>query len=233
MASTPRPAQIALGGVLLCVPVLLGVLAFPRFLAGARVEPFHNVITQAELGQKLPPSIYRAAADALAGAPDADGQSQSDRARALVLSADKDPATIAQSRVLVVRALLDGPSNANAWTLLCQIDARRTPQAGVACLDNAFTISPYDWYTADWRMNLVASEWPYLDERVRDQAVSLILPMWSLVWPQDDTVTLRGVLYDLSFTEDGRQLLRAGFAGHRNDLRDFNRYVIEKNADVQ
>ena len=232
MASTPRPAKIVIGGVLLCVPVLLAALALPRFLLGVSIEPFGGVIDSGLLGERLAPSTYRAASDALSGASDDDGESLSERARVLVLSAEKDPATIAQSRALAIHALQDAPSNANAWILLCQIDARRAPTDGVTCLDHAFAISPFDWYTAEWRMSLAADEWPYLDERVRDRAVSLVLPMWKVVWPVSEA-TLRPALYRLSFTSNGRQLLRAGFAGHRPELRDFNRYVIEENANAQ
>ena len=232
MASTPRPAKIVIGGALLCVPVLLAVLALPRFLLGVSIEPFGGVIDSALLGVRLAPSTYRAASDALAGASDDDGESLSERAHVLVMSAEKDPATIAQSRALVVRALQDAPSNSNAWLLLCQIDTRRAPTDAVACLDHAFVISPFDWYTAEGRMLVAANEWPYLDERVRDKAVSLVRPMWNTAgWTNE--LTLRGALYDLSFTENGRQLLRAGFAGHRGELRDFNRYVIEENANVR
>jgi hypothetical protein len=232
MASTLRPAKIVIGGIFLCVPVLLAALALPRFLLGASIEPYGGVIDSALLGVRLAPSTYHAASDALAGASDDDGESLTDRARVLVMSAEKDPATIAQSRALVVHALQDAPSNANGWTLLCQIDAHHAPTDAVACLDHAFTISPYDWYTAEWRMSLAANEWPFLDERVRDKAVSLVRPMWNtLGWTSE--LTLRGALYDLSSTENGRQLLRAGFAGHREELRDFNRYVIEENANAQ
>jgi len=232
MASAPLPAKIVIGGIFLCVPVLLAVLAVPRFLLGVRIEPFSGVIDSGLLGERLPPSIYRAASDALAGASDDDGESLSNRALVLVMSADRDPATIAQSRALVIHALQDAPSNTNAWTLLCQIDTRRAPTDAVACLDHAFAISPFDWYTAEWRMSLAAYEWPYLDERVRDKAVGLVLPMWNtLGWT--NTFTLRHALYDLSFTENGRQLLRAGFAGHRSELRDFNRYIFEENANAQ
>ena len=229
MASTPRPAKIVIGGTLLLVPVLLAVLAGPRFMAGVAVEPYHRVIDSAELGEKLSSSTYRDASKALAGAPVDDGESLYQRAQTLVLSAETDPATIAQARVLDADALRAEPSNPSAWVLLCQIDALKSPSDANSCLSKAFVIGPYDWYTSERRMLLVAKEWPYLDEAVRDKAVSLVLPMWTLVWPFNNA-TLRGVLYELSYTEDGRQLLRAGFAGHRSDLRDFNRYVIEQNG---
>jgi hypothetical protein len=228
MSSTLRPAQIVIGGILLCVPVLLVVLAAPRFQQGVSAEPFHHVIDSAELREHLPASAYRDAANALAGAPGDDGESLADRAQLLALSAENDSATIAQARGLVVQALRAEPSAPDAWLLLCQIDARHAPAAANDCLANAFAISPYDWYTTERRMSLVAGQWPYLSGHVRDRAVSFILPMWTTVWPND--TTLHGVLYELSFTEDGRQLLRAGFAGHRSDLRDFNRYVIEENS---
>jgi hypothetical protein len=226
MASTPRPAQIVIGGLLLCVPALLVALALPRLMQAVRVEPFHRIIDSAQLGLRQPPALYRAAADALAETPEDDGESLSARAQVLVLSADKDAAILAQSRALAVSALRAEPTNPDAWLVLCQIDAQQAASAANRCLANAFTIAPYDWYTAERRMLLTADEWPYLDERVRDKAVSVVLPMWTIVWPISN-YTLRGVLYELSSTENGRQLLRAGFAGHRSELRDFNRYVIE------
>jgi hypothetical protein len=229
MASTQRSAKIVIGGLLLSVPVLLAVLALPRFLHGVAAEPFHRVIDSAELGETLPAATYRDASNALAGASADDGESLYERAQLLVLSAQTDPPTIAQSRILDVSALRAEPSNPSAWLLLCQIDALKSPSAADTCLANAFAVGPYDWYTADRRMLLVAKEWPYLDDSTRNKAVGLVLPMWTLVWPINNA-TLRGVLYQLSFTEDGRQLLRAGFEGHRNDLREFNRYIIEENT---
>jgi len=229
MASTSRPANIIIGGLLLFVPALLAALALPRLLQGVRAEPFHRVVDFAQLGKRLSPSTYRAAADALAGASENDGESLSERAQILVLSAGNDPATLVRSRALAVDALRAGPSNPDAWLVLCQIDSLQSPTAANRCLDGAFTIAPYDWYTAERRMQLTAQEWPYLDEHVRDKAVSVVLPMWNIVWPMSN-YTLRGTLYELSFTDNGRQLLRAGFAGHRSELRDFNRYIIESNT---
>jgi hypothetical protein len=225
----PLQAKIVVGGILLCVPALLAFLAGPRLALGLNVAAFHHVIDQGLLGEKLPAIRYRAAADALADASPDDGESLSDRAQVLALSAPNDPATLSEARALIVAALRDAPSNPNGWLLLCQIDFERKAPNAAGCLDNAFAIAPYDWYTADRRMLLTASEWPYLNERARNKAVSVILPMWNIVWPINN-FTLRGTLYELSFTENGRQLLRAGFAGHRDDLREFNRFIIEENT---
>jgi hypothetical protein len=232
MSSMPLQARIVVGGILLCVPALLAALAVPRLSQGLSVIAFHSVIDRGLLGAKLPAIQYRAAADALADTSPRDGESLTERAQVLTLSAADNPATLAEARNLVVDALRDGPSNPTGWLLLCQIEAQQKSKGAVDCLSNAFSIGSYDWYTAGRRMSLVASEWPYLTEPVRDKAVTYILPMWNtLGWPSG--FTLREPLYALSFTENGRQLLRAGFAGHRDDLRDFNRYIIEENAGAQ
>ena len=228
MASTPRPAKIVIGGILLCVPVLLAVPAAPRFLRGLSAEPFHRVIDAAELGEHLPASTDRAAADALADAASDDGQSLAERALTLVLSADTDPAALARARTLVVDSLRAAPSNPNAWLLLCQIDSHNQADTTNACLANALRVSAYDWYTTGARMRLIAEQWPYLDEHLRDKAVSLIMPMW-ITDARFSGANLHSVLYQLSFTANGRQLLLAGFAGHNDDLRDFNRYVVQQN----
>jgi len=228
----PLQARIVIGGILFSVPVLLAAAAIPRLSEGLSAIAFHSVIDAGLLGETLPPVKYRAAADALAGASPDDGWSLTERAQVLTLSGVDNSATLAQARTIVVDALRDAPSNPTGWLLLCQIEAQQKSPDAVACLDNAFAVGAYDWYTAGRRMSLVASEWPYLTKPVRDKAVTYILPMWNtLGWPSG--LTLRGPLYALSFTENGRQLLRAGFAGHRDDLRDFNRYIIEENAGEQ
>ena len=229
---TSMPLRIVVGGLLLSVPVLLAALAIPRLSQGLSVVAYHGVIDQGLLGAKLPAIQYRAAADVLADASPEDGESLAERAQVLTLSATNDPATLAKAQGLVIDALREAPSNPTGWLLLCQIEAQQKSAHAAACLDNVFAIGAYDWYTTGRRMSLVASEWPYLTEPVRNKAVSLVLPMWNIVWPMN-YATLRGSLYQLSFTENGRQLLRAGFAGHRDDLRDFNRYIIEENTGVQ
>ena len=229
---TSMPLRIVVGGLLLSVPVVLATLAIPRLSQGLGVVGFRAVIDQGLLGAKLPAIQYRAAADALADASPEDGESLTERAQVLALSGTDNPATLAAAHSLVVDALRDAPSNPSGWLLLCQIEAQQKSAGAVGCLDNAFAIGAYDWYTAGRRMSLVASEWPYLTEPVRDKAVTYIMPMWNTTgWSSG--LTLRQDLYALSFTQNGRQLLRAGFAGHRDDLRDFNRYIIEENASAQ
>jgi len=227
MGPASLPTKIVTGAILFCVPVLLAALAVPRFLQGARTEAFRSVVDSGALGERLSASSYRAAAAAYADTAPEDAEGLADRAQVLVLTAENDPATISRSRDLVIRSLLDAPSNPQAWLLFCQIEDRRTPQAAVACLDRAFTVSAFDWYTAGRRMSLAAVNWSFLNERVRNKAVSLVLPMWnSTGWTSG--LTLRGALYDLSLSNEGRQLLRAGFATDREALRSFNRFVLDE-----
>jgi hypothetical protein len=229
MASAPHPAKIVIGGLLLCVPVFLAVLAVPRFLQGTRTEGFQGVVESASSGVRLESSTYRAAADAYAGTTPDDGEGMANFAQVLALTSEYDPAIVSRSRELAVQALRDAPSNPQAWLLLCQIEQRRTPQAAVACLDHAFAIAPYDWYTTGRRMSLVADEWPYLDQPLRDKAVSLVLPMWRTTDP-DWLFVLHfyDELYALTATENGRELLRAGFTPDREALRSFNRFIIDQ-----
>lgn len=113
--------------------------------------------------------------------------------------------------------------------MFCQIESRRNPQAAVACLDRAFTIAPYDWYTAGRRMALVADNWPYLDLKLRDEAANLVLPMWRTTYPEwTFSLHFYDELYALTLSENGRALLRAGFISDRDALRAFNRFVMDE-----
>jgi hypothetical protein len=227
MGATPLPAKIVIGGLLLCIPAFLAVFAVPRLVQGARTEAFHGVVQSASSGERLALSTYHAAAAAYSKTSPSDGEGMADYAQVLVLTSEYDPAILAHSRELAVQALRDAPSNPQAWLLFCQIESRRTPQAAVACLDQAFAIAPYDWYTAGRRMSLVADNWPYLDQPLRDKAVSLVLPMWRTTEPEwHFPLHFYFELYALTTSDNGRALLRAGFSPDREALRAFNRFVI-------
>jgi hypothetical protein len=225
MNAMPLPAKLIIGGILLCVPVLLALAALPRFSQGLRIEPASNALATITLGQPLPLSSYKVAAAAYDGTPDSDGADLTELAEFSALAAGDDAEKLLALRPLAVRALAHDPLNPRAWNTLCTIETKVSPSAAVDCLDRALAIVPYDWFTAPQRMSLVAHEWPFLDEKLRNRAVSLIEPMWnSAKW--SNMMSLRGELFILSLSPEGRQLLRAGLT--RDSLRDFNRFIIEE-----
>jgi hypothetical protein len=227
MTSTPTSIRFIFGAFLLVVPALLADAAIPRLIAGARTETSHRLVLSAIFGQNIPIESARAAAETFEDVPTDDGDDRAQGAEFLSLAANDDPGMLVLARQHAVEALAHAPTNPRAWTLLCALETDRSPQRAVACLDTGFVIARYDWFTADWRMRLVAIEWPILDERLRDSATSLILPMWnSAQWSSGQT--LRDALYDLSRSDTGRQLLRAGLVSDREALRSFNRFVIEE-----
>ncbi len=228
MTSTPNSVRIVFGTLLLVVPALFACAAIPRLIFGLRTEATYRLVMSATFGKSVPVDSARAAAEAFARAPSDDGGDRAMAAEFLALGALGDPATLARSFRIVSESLAHAPANPRAWTLLCELEANRSPARAVACLDASFTIGRYDWFTAGRRMRLVAFEWPYLDERLRDQAASLVIPMWN-TWPQwTESVTLRKVLYELTRSDAGRQLLRAGLISEPETLRSFNRFVIKE-----
>ncbi len=230
MTSTPNSIRVIFGVLLLSVPALLAWAAVPRFIFGLGTEGAHRLVLSATIGRSVPIESARAAAAAFEQAPRGDGDDRAWGAEFLALAARGNSVTLAQSRQLADEALADAPANPRAWTLLCALEANRSPALGVACLDTGFPIARYDWFTADWRMRLIAFEWPFLDETLRDSATSLILPMWNTAqWTNG--MTLRPALYDLSRSDNGRQLLRAGLISDRETLRSFNRFVIRERID--
>jgi hypothetical protein len=232
MISKGRPVRIVIGMLLLCVPTLLAYAAVPRLLFGLQTEPAHRSVLSATSSESVSVESAQIAAKDFEGAPSDDGDDEAQAAEFLARTAGANRATLSQVRKEVIDALTHAPTNPRAWTLLCEIKTtEQMPARTVTCLDTVFSLVRYDWFTADRRMRLVAYEWPYLDQGVRDSAVQLILPMWnSTDWI--DGSTLRGALYDLSLSENGRQLLKAGMISDRQALRDFNRFVIHERMDA-
>jgi hypothetical protein len=226
MISTGSQVKIVIGVLFLSVPALLTYAAVPRMLFGLQTEPAHRLVLSATVGESVPVESAQIAAKVFERAPSDDGDDEAQAAEFLARTAGTNHTTLSQARREAIDALAHAPANPRAWTLLCEIKAtEKVPSKVVACLDTVFSLVRYDWFTADRRMRLVAYEWPYLDQGLRDSAVELILPMWnSTQWI--DGSTLRGTLYDLSRSEGGRQLLRAGLISDRQALRDFNRFVI-------
>ena len=156
-----------------------------------------------------------------------DGNSEAIYAELLARGAGGKGPETARARTVTIDALSHAPTNPRAWTLLCGIDAQRSRTEAVHCLDMAFSVTPFDWFTAEARMQMAASEWPLLDEKLRDSVVGLVRPMWTCTkW--NGGAGLKDVLLDLSSSDNGRQLLRAGFQSDVSELRDFNRWIFRR-----
>jgi hypothetical protein len=223
------PVRIVVVALLCCVPVMLAMLAAPRFLEGVRIEPFEAVKGAAIGDDPLPPEKYRLAATAFAETLPEDGEERGWYAEFLARSAGIDPKSIAKTRAAALAALSRAPVDTNAWTVLCEAEAAASAGRGTHCFDTAFPVIRYDWFTAGKRMSLLAYEWPYLDEPLRDGAVAVILPMWrSTQWT--DGSTLRWQLLELSRSPNGRQMIQAGLPD-RSLVRDFNRWVVQEEID--
>jgi hypothetical protein len=219
MRSTRLFARALTAALLLCVPLGLTVLALPRMMQGARTGPALFVTRSAIVGLPFSHEQYRAALDAYAATPSDDGDDLAWKAELSRLAGVPLPVV----REEAVDALDHEPGNVRVWTLLCEIESKRSPAAAVSCLDLAFQVGSYDWFTTRRRMTLVAAEWPYLDEKLRDAAVARVLPMWhSNRWING--ISLRGVLYSLGTTANGRQMIEAGFG---TDATLYRKFLIQ------
>src|SRR5271166_2604900 len=135
MHSTSIFERLIFAVVLLSVPALFAHAAVPRLLFGLRTDGADRVIQSVTLGQSVPAASARAVAAAFDRAPLDDGDDRARGAEFRALSSPGDSATLSQSREALLEALTHAPANSRAWTLLCEIEAKRAPPSAVACLD--------------------------------------------------------------------------------------------------
>jgi len=131
------------------------------------------------------------------------------------------------ARLQTIRGLEYAPANPRGWTLLCEIDLASAPNDAAKCMDTAFFIAPFDWYVARRRAVLAADLWPRLDSDVQLAAARRVRLMWnSDNWPDH---RVKDALYDVYQAPYGRDLLTAGFAGDKEEMRELDRWLIRQN----
>ena len=161
--------------VLLCPPVILLLAALPRLASGMALEATFPVPAYMNVDRTLPLKTYRATAQVLAGAAEADGEAQIARSRAAYLSGEVGPKIVAMADNGVSHA----PSSAAGWTLLA---ALRTPVDRVraaGAMAVAFELAPHDYYLAAWRARTAAHLWADLPADARESAARQVRLLWS------------------------------------------------------
>lgn len=225
-------ARLLLAAILLCVPVALAWLALPRLEIGIKIAPTAEVMEGVVTSEPLPRERFVAAAAAFANLPDDDGDGMAQKAEFEALAAGENKGQLLKAREDAIASLMLQPTNPRTWTVLCEIEAATSTGYAsasrvVTCLDKVFMVAPLDWFTAPSRMKLVVVEWPFLDSRLRNEAVALVLPMWHTD-NMSNARTLRVVLKDMNQTQDGRAILRAGLASEPGQLHAFYHWMIEE-----
>ncbi len=210
----------------LIVPAVLILLATPRLIEGVGAERALPAVNAAVNGGRLPIERWRYAADDLASTLPDDGDGLIRRAEMMYLAANGNAQGLAQAKSVVTDGLTRAPTNPRGWTLLCEIDARIARSEAPRCMDTGFFVAPFDWFVAPRRALLAADLWPTLDTDVQEAAARRVRLMWESDHWDDHRV--RDVLYDVYKMPNGAALLTAGFKFNKDELREFNRWLIHQ-----
>src|SRR5215471_15784112 len=82
------------------------------------------------------------------------------------------------AQTTLLEALSAAPANPRGWTLLCEIEINIDRDRAASCMDTAFYIGPFDWFTARRRTVLSAYLWPQLDRDTQDAAARRLRLIW-------------------------------------------------------
>ncbi len=225
MSSLSLPVRVSIGLVLLCVPVALISLAWPRAVQGYRTAFAHPIIGMVTADTDLSIPLYATTANAFAHTPNDDADGLAWRAEFMDLAAAGSHRSDSIIRGLLLTSLAQSPVNPRSWTLLCELRQAESAMKGIACLRDAFRAGAFDWFVIERRLKLAATDWAFLDKPLRDEAVSLVKPMWHTDdWPSK--MTLRFVLMRMLDSENGRQLILAGLDAEPHGIQDFVTWVV-------
>jgi len=198
----------------------------PRFIAGVGEEEARGPLYDAVVEHHLPPMAFQWASSNLDKTMAGDGDGLIEQAEMVALGAGRDQKALAKALGLVTQGIAQAPANPRGWTLLCEIKAQSGSADTISCLDIGFFVAPFDWYVSRRRALLAARLWPLLDMNVRDGAALRVRQMWESDFPDDHRS--RMALYDVFLEANGSELLRAGFAGHIEELRAINAWLLHR-----
>jgi hypothetical protein len=221
--TSPTALTLSAALVLLTVPIVLATFAWPQFVAGVPAAGSETTVTSTVTGYTLSQAAYEQASRDLKNTPADDGFDLVSLAEVSALAAwrDKKPDRLAVARQLTIQGISRAPSNPQGWTLLCAIVARSSRMAGARCMDTALYVGPFDWFTARHRALLGTEVWPLLSPDTKDTFARRLHLMW------DDT-TLYAYLWDVWSAPNGAAVLTTAFAGDKDGLRRFNRWLIRR-----
>ena len=201
-----RGVRSAVAAVLfLAVPLILIVLALPRFLADLSVPQARAVTHDRLFSLAVHPVRLKQAETALSHAAAGDGDNTLWRAELLAVLAGGDSGRLAAARALTVEGLSESPANVRGWTLLCEIDVALKRADAPGCLDTAFFIGPFDWFVAQRRTALSIYLWPKLDADTQDAAARRLRLIW-------ETPELRFIDFGIAKAANGGTALERAFA---------------------
>jgi len=210
----------------LIVPAVLILLAVPRLIEGVGAERALPAVNAGVSGDRLPIDRWRYAANDLSLTMPNNGDGLIRRAEMLYLAANGNLEGMAQAKAVVIDGLTLAPANPRGWTLLCEIDARIALSEAPRCMDTGFFVAPFDWFVARRRALLAAQLWPMLDADTQEAAARRVRLMWESDHWDDHRVKF--ALYDVYQAPNGAALLTAGFRSDKDELREFNRWLIRQ-----
>lgn len=200
--------------LLLLPPVALLLAAIPRFQTGLAVDAVFPIPIYAVMNVRLPAETYRAAANILASANEADGVTHLQRAEIASLAGGAAPAVTG----LLRDALARSPSSSRGWMLLAEQSRETDPKAAAAMLMHSITLGPYEFYLVWRRARDAALLWDTLSPESQEIALRQAHLLWTVR-------ELNGDLLPLLSTAEGAEIVARAFRDETEEMRALNRFV--------
>lgn len=159
----------------LTLPALLfAVCGWVHLRNGLLTNSVYPILVQQALRAPIPAADMRAAAQILRKAELEDSRSQFAVADAIV----RTKGDVNEAKYFLDRSLSSSPASAATWTLYAQLLLPSDPQKAATALQEAFAISPYEYFWNPERLVLAAALWPNLDRLTRNQASQGVRGLW-------------------------------------------------------
>jgi hypothetical protein len=206
---------------LLLPPILLMVLAVPRFISGIALERAFPVPPYIVKNVILPRKSYATAAEILSHASPQDGETQILRAEAAHMAGQSDRIV----RPIVENGLSTDPANARGWTLYSEVLRATDRKHSAKALGIALELAPYDYFLAGRRARDGAMIW---DAMLPDDK-PFLLRQAALLWSEP---ILHPEIFPLLNTPGGPALMTQALKDDPDQIRALNQWVARHRLGI-
>jgi len=211
----------AFRAIILVVPILLFLAAFPRFLSGRVLDTAYPVPVYLEMDAILPLRAYEGTARVLSQTAKSDGRTQIARAQAMMLA----KAPTAEIIPVLEVGVMQSPASSRGWMLLADLRAADDPVGAGKALALSLDTAPRDVFLAGRRASQAAILWNALDEDARESVRRQVRMLWT-------ESKMRIELLLLLETPEGANLVTQSFVEEPDELRSLNRWVAQQNRRI-
>jgi len=201
--------------VLLVIPCSLAASGFQHLSSGIATNIAFPVPVYMLMGVPQTDAEYAKASRALSFANASDGRARIARAE----SALNLKVPVEAVEPLLVEGLSHAPASSRGWTLLAETLTEK--RAAARACEMALSLTPYDYWLNERRVQLAASLWDQIDDTAREEAMTQARQLWS--FPES-----RGEILNLLRTSEGATLLTRAYKGRDSELKQINYWVARQ-----